>query len=79
MNGCSTAWPPIHVNINKATTRIQNIHWLIGRNIMCRCLAVCRSGITARIKIDRMMARTPPSLLGIDGKIAQADRKYHFV
>lgn len=30
-----------------------------------------------RIKIDETRARTPPSLLGIDRRIAYANKKYH--
>lgn len=38
---------------------------------------MCSSGTTARIRIDRIRASTPPSLLGIDRRIAYANRKYH--
>lgn len=31
----------------------------------------------AKIKIDKIRARTPPSLFGIDRRIAYANRKYH--
>lgn len=30
-----------------------------------------------KIRIDETRARTPPSLLGIDRRIAYANRKYH--
>lgn len=30
-----------------------------------------------RIRIERTKARTPPNLLGIDRKIAYANKKYH--
>lgn len=36
-----------------------------------------RAGIIAKIKMDRTRAKTPPSLLGIDRRIAYANRKYH--
>ena len=75
--GCSTGWPPIHVSVSRSATRIQNRHWLIGRNIILRCLDVWIRGIKIRIRIDRTRARTPPSLLGIDRRIAYANRKYH--
>lgn len=77
MKGYSTGCPPIHVSVNRSATRIQNRHWLNGRNIMLRCLDVWRSGIRIRIKIDETRARTPPSLLGIDRRIAYANKKYH--
>ena len=34
-------------------------------------------GIINKIKIDISKAMTPPNLLGIDRKIAQANKKYH--
>lgn len=77
MNGCSTGWPPIHVSVRRSATRIQNKHWLIGRNIMLRCFDVWRRGMTARMAIDRTRASTPPSLLGMERRMAYANRKYH--
>lgn len=44
---------------------------------MLRCFEVCSSGIMARIRMERTRASTPPSLLGIDRKIAYANKKYH--
>ena len=70
MEGFSTGCPPIHVRVNKLATSTQNRHWLSGRNIMLRCLAVWRWGIRAKIRIDMASAITPPSLLGIDRRIA---------
>ena len=70
INGCSTGWPPIHVSVRRSATKIQKRHWLNGRNIMLRCLDVWRKGTTARIKIDRTSAKTPPNLLGMDRRIA---------
>lgn len=43
---------------------------MIGRKVRLRCLEVCRSGRRARIKIDRTRATTPPSLLGMERRIA---------
>lgn len=77
MNGCSTGWPPIHVRMRRSATKTQKRHWLIGRNIMLRCLDVWSMGMIARIKMDRTRANTPPSLLGIERKIAYANKKYH--
>ena len=34
MKGYSTGWPPIHVSVSRSATKIQNRHWLNGRNIM---------------------------------------------
>lgn len=68
--GCSTGWPPIHVRVNRSATNSQNRHWLRGRKVMLRCLEVWRIGTIMRIRIDRTRAKTPPSLFGIDRKIA---------
>lgn len=69
MMGCSTGCPPIRVSLRSATS-IQNKHWLSGLNIMLRCLDVCGIGIRTRIRIEATRASTPPSLLGIERRIA---------
>lgn len=58
------------MRIKRSATRIQYIVCVIGRKARVRCLDVCRNGIKARIRIDRIRARTPPSLLGIDRRMA---------
>ena len=75
--GYSTGCPQIHVSVSKSATSIQNKNWLKGRNIMLHCLDVWSIGINARIRIESSRAKTPPSLLGIDHRIAYANRKYH--
>lgn len=40
IKGYSTGCPPIHVSVSRSATKIQNRHWLNGRNIMLRCLDV---------------------------------------
>jgi hypothetical protein len=77
MNGGSTGCPPIHVRVRRSAVSAQNRHWLIGRNIRLRCFVVWRSGKAARIRIDSTWATTPPSLLGMDRRIAYANRKHH--
>lgn len=77
MNGCSTGCPPIQVKISRLATRIQYRIWVIGRNIRLRCFEVWRKGRKAKIKIDKISASTPPSLLGIERRMAYANRKYH--
>lgn len=77
MKGCSTGCPPIHVSVRRSATSSQNKHWLSGRNIILRCFDVCNNGMRAKIRIDRTRASTPPSLFGIDRRIAYANRKYH--
>lgn len=70
MYGCSTGIPPIHVRIKTSVTRSQNRNWVSGRKAIPRCLEVWRRGTTIRIRIEKRRARTPPSLLGIDRRIA---------
>jgi hypothetical protein len=77
MNGGSTGCPPIHVRARRSAVSAQNSHWLIGRNTRLRCFDVWRSGKAARIRIDSTRARTLPSLLGMDRRIAYVNRKYH--
>ena len=43
---------------------------------MLHCLDVWSRGIRIRTKIEKLRARTP-NLLGIDRRIAYANRKYH--
>lgn len=77
MKGCSTGWLPIHVRINRLATSSQNRSCERGRNVIERCLDLCRSGIRNRISTEAARASTPPSLLGIERRIAYANRKYH--
>lgn len=70
MKGCSTGCPPIQVSVSRSATSSQNRNWLRGRKAMLRCLDVCRRGMIARIRMDRTRATTPPSLFGIDRRIA---------
>ena len=62
--GYSTGCPPIHVSVSKSATST------------LRCLDVWSIGINARIRIESSRAKTPPSLLGIDRRIAYTNRKY---
>ena len=77
LKGCSTGCPPIHVSVNRSATSTQYRHWLRGRNVMLCCLDMWSIGINARIKTEMTRAGTPPNFLGIDRKIAYANRKYH--
>ena len=58
------------MRVRRSATSTQYRHWLSGRNNILRCLAVWRNGIRARMRMESARARTPPSLLGIDRKIA---------
>lgn len=70
MKGCSTGMPPIHVKMSMSATSVQNSSWLKGRNIKLRCFDVWVNGRIISTRIDRSSARTPPSLLGIDRRMA---------
>lgn len=43
---------------------------MIGRKVRLRCFDVWRNGRKARIRIDRTKATTPPSLFGMERRIA---------
>lgn len=77
INGCSTGWLPTHVKMNRLAASVQNRSWEAGRKAMVRCLDLWRRGLRNRISTEAARARTPPSLLGIDRRIAYANRKYH--
>ena len=70
IKGCSTGIPPIHVRIMTSATRVQNRNCVIGRKVRLRCLDVWRIGTTIRTRMENSNARTPPSLFGIDRRIA---------
>ena len=77
MNGCSTGWLPTQVSTRRLATRAQNRIWERGRNVIERSLDVCRRGMRNRTKTEAASASTPPSLFGMDRRIAYANRKYH--
>lgn len=62
--------PPIQVRIITLATRSQNRDWDSGRKVSPRCFEVWRSGTSIRTRIEANKAKTPPSLLGIDRRIA---------
>ena len=70
MNGCSTGIPPIQVRITTSATRVQNRNCVIGRKVKLRCLDVWRMGTTISTRIEERRARTPPSLFGIERRMA---------
>lgn len=48
-----------------------------GRKVRPRCFDVCRKGTSIRTRMEASKASTPPSLFGIDRRMAYANRKYH--
>lgn len=77
MKGCSTGWLPTQVRMRRLATSIQNRSWEKGRKAIVRCLDVWRRGARNRTRTEAARARTPPNLLGIDRRMAYANRKYH--
>lgn len=70
IKGSSTGCPPIHVRMAVLAIRVQKKILAIGRNMSERSLEVWMIGIRKRIKIENNRARTPPSLLGMERRIA---------
>lgn len=70
IKGCSTGCPPIHVKIIVFATSVQKRSCVMGRNVELRCLEVWRRGANIRMRMEKMRARTPPSLLGMERRIA---------
>ena len=70
MNGCSTGMPPIQVRIITSAMRTQKRNCVAGRNVRLRCFDVWRIGTSMRTRIEARSARTPPSLLGIERRMA---------
>ena len=62
--------PPIHVRIRTSATRSQKRNCDMGRNVNPRCLEVCKRGTSIKTRIEKRRARTPPSLLGIERRMA---------
>ena len=70
MKGCATGWLPIQVRIRRLATRSQNRVWESGRKVIVRCLDLWRKGIRKRMRTEAARASTPPSLLGMERRMA---------
>lgn len=77
MKGGSTGMPPIQVRIITSAIRVQSSIWLIGRKVMAWSFEVWRMGTARSTRMEANSATTPPSLLGMDRRMAYAKRKYH--
>jgi hypothetical protein len=77
INGSSTGRPPIHVRMAQDVTKDQNNICLIGYRAIPRLLFLDRIGRRNRIIRAENRATTPPSLFGIERRIAYTHRKYH--
>src|SRR5436190_6299558 len=73
MIGCA----PIHVNKINVDENIQKLICLKIYSCIPLNFLLIENGREIKIKIDINSADTPPNLLGIDRKIAYANRKYH--
>lgn len=76
IKGNSIGWDPIKVSRKKILINIQYINWLIGY-IMNEFIFILKIGKKYKIIIDISKAITPPSFLGIERRIAYANKKYH--
>ena len=70
MKWCSTGWLQIQVRIRRLATRSQNRVWESGRKVIVRCLDLWRKGIRKRMRTEAARASTPPSLLGMERRMA---------
>jgi len=71
--GSSTGLAPIQVNRIRAASKDQNFNFFNGLNFDLDFLLI----VIARIMMEARRATTPPSLEGIERRIAYANRKYH--
>jgi len=74
--GASTGFAPIHVKIMNELKNIQ-MFILYSGFIFAVFLYFFMIGKIMIIKMDISRATTPPSLFGIDRRMAYANRKYH--
>lgn len=74
--GGSTGFPPIHVKVKNVPPILQRVIFFSIENLLDKIFLEDR-GSTNRMAIDNTRAITPPSLLGIDRRMAYANRKYH--
>lgn len=70
MNGCSTGWLPTHVRMRTFATRAQNRICEMGRKVIDRSFDVWSRGIRNSTRIEAARASTPPSLFGMDRRMA---------
>ena len=70
MNGCSTGWLPTQVRTRRLATRVQNRICERGRKVIERSFEVWRRGRRKRTRTEAARASTPPSLFGIDRRMA---------
>lgn len=69
VNGGSTGLVAAQVMMMNVVAKVQNMSCMKGRNIIDRVKEVWVKGAVKRIAIERIRARVPPSLFGIDRRI----------
>lgn len=62
--------PPIQVRMATSAMSVQKRNWVIGRKVRARCFDVWRIGTSISTKMENRRASTPPSLFGIDRRMA---------
>lgn len=75
--GGSTGFLPIHIKITNLEMSDQNSTFACTFIPLDLFLGFKMKGNTYKIAIDIISATTPPSLLGIDRRIAYIGKKYH--
>lgn len=73
--GCSTGLLPIHISTTKVPQSAQKVIELINSNL--DTVVFTNKGKKYRIAMDIIRASTPPSLFGMDRRIAYIGKKYH--
>jgi len=67
---------PIQVKIKNAEKNVYSLSFILGENFLRGEVGVFRRS-EYKIKILIKRAKTPPNLLGIERRIAYANKKYH--
>ena len=68
--GSSTGQPPIQVRMRRLAENSQNKIWLGMENAIPRDFGLAVNGKVIKMRMAENIAITPPSLLGIDRRIA---------
>ena len=70
INGSSTGRAPIHVRMKDVLMKIQNKFFLLGEKWFLRKAGEEVKGRDMRMRMEATKAITPPSLFGIERRIA---------
>jgi hypothetical protein len=75
--GASTGFLPIHIRMMKVAHNVQKVVCRYTLNLLDFIEGLRKKGRKYRIQILIASATTPPSLLGIERRIAYIGKKYH--